>query len=191
MSILASTHSLLHSYPKDISLNDAVTVRLRVLESSDQAALLAFFRSISPDDRWWLREDVSDAAVVRRWMTDLDYERVLPIIALSGNEIVADATLHRRGFGARQFTGEVRVVVAPAFRGRGLAYAMMAELVEVASGIGLRRLVAEIAVRAQAGALEAVEQFGFERVAVLPDLLDGPDGAPHDLIYLAYQLTGG
>jgi GNAT superfamily N-acetyltransferase len=143
---------------------------------------------VPEEDRWWLREDVSDPSVIRRWIADMDYDRVLPLLALSDNQIVADATLHRRGFGARHHIGEVRVVVAPAYRGLGLAYALIAELVEIAAAAGLSRLEAEIVGRAQSGALEAVEQLGFEQAAVIPDHLVGPDGGPHDLVYLVYHL---
>jgi L-amino acid N-acyltransferase YncA len=188
MSELVPTRLLLGAYPKRIVLEDAVTVTVRPLRPADQAALLAFFRGIPAEDRWWLREDVSDPAVVHRWIADLDYDRVLPLVALDGDTIVADATLHRRGFGARHHLAEVRIVVAPAYRGRGLAYALMGELAEVAAAAGLARLEAEIAVRAQAGALEAVEQFGFERVGLIPDHLVGPDGRPHDLLLLVYRL---
>ena len=188
MGTLRPTHVLLDAYPKELTLDDGQTVTVRPLRPGDQAALLAFFRAIPAEDRWWLREDVSDPAVIRRWITDLDYDRVLPLIALTDSTIVADATLHRRGFGARHHIGEVRVVVAPAYRGRGLGYTLLVELTEIATAAGLARLEAEIIARAQSGALEAVEQIGFERVAVIPDHLVGPDDRPHDLLYLVYHL---
>jgi GNAT superfamily N-acetyltransferase len=189
MSTFRPTHTLLDAYPKDLVLDDGTRVTVRPLRAGDQAALLAFFRSIPEADRWWLREDVSDPAVIRRWITDLDYDRVLPLVALVDERIVADATLHRRGFGARNQVGELRVVVAPPYRGRGLAYALLADLTEIAAAAGLRRLEAEIVGRAQTGALEAIEQLGFERAAVIPDHLLGPDGSTHDLLILVYPLS--
>ena len=36
-----------------------------------------------------------DRAVVERWGVELDYEKVMPLLALDGKRIVADATLHR------------------------------------------------------------------------------------------------
>jgi GNAT superfamily N-acetyltransferase len=188
MSDLRPTSTLLDRYPKQLPLADGGSVTVRPLRGSDQQALLAFFRGIPEADRWWLREDVSDPAVVRRWITDLDYDRVLPLIALVDDTIVADATLHRRGFGARHHLGEIRVVVARAYRGRGLAYMLLVELSEIAAAAGLLRLEAEIVARAQSGALEAVEQFGFEHVATLADHLVGPNGDYHDLLYLVYRL---
>ena len=189
MTTLRQTGELLALYPKTLVLEDALAVEVRPLVPDDEPALLAFFQTVPAADRWWLREDVTDPAVVRSWVSMLDYDRVLPLLAFDGDEIVADASLHRRGFGARAHLAEVRVVVAPAYRGRGLAYALLAELMEIATAAGLERLEAEIVGGAQAGALEAVELLGFEQVAVLPDHLRGPDGRRHDLIMLVYRLT--
>ena len=189
MTTLRQTGDLLALYPKTLVLEDALAVEVRPLVPEDEPALLAFFRTIPAADRWWLREDVTDPTVVHSWVTALDYDRVLPLLAFDGDEIVADASLHRRGFGARAHLAEVRVVVAPAYRGRGLAYALLAELMEIATAAGLERLEAEIVGGAQVGALEAIELLGFEQTAVLPDHLRGPDGRRHDLIMLVYRLT--
>ncbi len=188
MSDLRPTHTLLEAYPKEITLGDGTNVTVRPLRATDQAALLTFFRGIPAEDRWWLREDVSDPAVIRQWITNLDYDRVLPLIAVVDDTIVADVTMHRRGFGARHHLAEVRAVVAPSSRGRGLAYALLLELCEIAAAAGLSRLEAEVVARAQSGALEATQQLGFEQVAMIDDHLVGPDGSPHDLLYLIYRL---
>lgn len=182
------TDQVLAGYPKSVTLSDGVTVVVRPLIAADEANLAAFFRSIPAADRWWLREDVSDADVVRRWVADLDYNRVLPLLALLGEEIIADATLHRREFGARAFLGEVRAVVAPAYRGRGLAYALLSELLEVATAAGLDRLEAEIVAGVQRGALEAVEMLGFQAIAEIENHLHAEDGSRRDLIRLVLPL---
>lgn len=190
MSLMRPTSDLLSDFPKRLSLEDRPAVTIRPLVADDEAQLRTFFAGIPDNDRWWLREDVGDPVVVRRWLEDLNYDRVFPLIALDGDTIIADATLHRRGFGAHAHLGEVRVVVAPPYRGRGLAYALLAELVEIALQAGLERLEAEIVAGAQAGALEAVEQLGFETVAVLPNHLRSRTGAKHDLIILVLLLSG-
>lgn len=188
MSDLRPTHALLEAYPKEITLGDGTGVTVRPLRPTDQAALLAFFQGIPAQDRWWLREDVSDPAVIHQWLAHLDYDRVLPLIALVDDRIVADVTLHRRGFGAWHHLAEVRAVVAPIYRGRGLAYTLLLELCEIAADAGLSRIEAEIVARAQSGALEATQQIGFEQVAVIDDHLIGPDGSRHDLLYLVYRI---
>lgn len=189
MSEPRATRDLISGYPRTLLLEDGGAVEVRPLRGSDSAALLRFFQGVPPTDRWWLREDVGDPTVIDHWIEHMDYDRVLPLVALSGKEIVADATLHRRGYGARAHIGEVRAVVAPALRGRGIAYALLGELVEIATAAGLERLEAEIAGGAQTGALEAVQLLGFEAVAVLPNHLRGPDGRRHDQIILVLALA--
>jgi L-amino acid N-acyltransferase YncA len=175
-------------FPKALTLEDGTAVVIRPLEAGDEAALLDFFNTVPEDERYWLREDVSDPAVVHRWVTELNYERVLPLIADRDGTIIADGTLHRRGFGARQWLGELRLVVSPAYRGRGLGYTMIAELMEIAQATGIERLEAEIVSGAQAAAVEAIEQLGFQQVARIPAHLRGPHDEPHDLALFVYQL---
>lgn len=176
------------SYPKTLTLEDGLSLHVRPLERGDADNLLAFFRTIPESERYWLREDVSDPAVIRRWVADLDYDRVLPLVAIHDGVIVADGTLHRRGHGARHFLGEIRLVVSPAYRSRGLGYAMITELLEIAQAAGLERLEAEIVTGVQTAAMEAIGLCGFEQVAVLPNHLRDPLGHPHDLIIFTYLL---
>ena len=180
--------AVLDGFPRTSTLEDGLSVCVRPLEASDEQALLAFFRTIPAEERYWLREDVSDPAVIRHWIADLDYSRVLPLVALHDEAIVADATLHRRGHGARQYLGEIRLVVTPAYRGRGLGYLLITELIEIAQTEGLERLEAEIVPDAQAAAMEAIGLIGFEQAAILPNHLRGPHGDHHDLVIFTYAL---
>ena len=50
----------------------------------------------------------------------MDLSKVIPIVAVVGVAIVADATLHLNRTPARQHLGEFRVVVDPAYREVGL-----------------------------------------------------------------------
>lgn len=65
----------LTTYPKDVPLRDGTQITLRPMTSKDAEPLLAFFRQIPEEDRYYLKEDVADAAVIRRWTAELDYER--------------------------------------------------------------------------------------------------------------------
>ncbi len=176
-------------YPRRFEADDGAAFTIRPLAHGDEDALWQFFRSVPEVDRFWLREDVGKREIVRRWVEDLDYERVLPIVALQDDRIVADATLHRRAYGAQRHLGELRVVVAPTARSRGLGYAMLAELVDVAATAGLQRLEVEVAAGAQGAALEACARLGFEQAAVIPGHLRGPDGRPADLMILVLDLA--
>jgi L-amino acid N-acyltransferase YncA len=178
----------LDRYPKTMTVDDGTSVQIRPLQPSDEGALWRFFQSVPYEDRHWLREDVSNHEVVARWIKDLNYDRVFPLIAERNGVIVADATLHRRGFGARSHLGELRIVVAPQYRRKGLAAAMVVELVELADESGLDRIVSEVAVGSEQAALMMAQQLGFEQSAILPEYLIGPDGSHRDLMIVVLPL---
>lgn len=182
------TAPVLTEFPKEIALEDGTVVVVRPLRPDDGPALQAFFAALPEDDRYWLKEDVADPAVIERWVKELDYRRVLPLVATHDGDIVADATLHRRFYGARSHLGEIRVVVHPQYRRRGLGLLLIGELVALAADMHLERLYVEIVSGVEQPALEVVQQAGFERVAEIPGHLRGPNGEPHDLIILAMNL---
>jgi GNAT superfamily N-acetyltransferase len=180
---------VLTEFPKEVALDDGTVVVVRPLRPDDGPALLAFFSELPEDDRYWLKEDVADPAVIERWVRELDYRRVLPLIAVHDWRFIADATLHRRFHGARSHLGEIRVVVHPHYRRRGLGLLLIGELVALAADMRLERLYVEIVSGVEQPALEVVQQAGFERVAEIPGHLRGPGGERHDLIILAMNLA--
>jgi GNAT superfamily N-acetyltransferase len=179
----------LSRYPIPVTLDDGALVTVRPLQATDEQALLAFFQGVSPDDRYYLREDVTDPTVVRHWVEHMDYERVLPLVAIRGERIIADATLHRRGFGARRRLAEFRVVVDPEFRRRGLSELLLGEMIDLASGTDITRIEVEIVSGKQAIAGDIVERFGFQEGAVLQGHLRDAAGQPCDLVIFTLDLA--
>jgi RimJ/RimL family protein N-acetyltransferase len=106
---------------------------------------------------------------VRRWALTVDYERVIPIIALKDGRIIGDATLHRHRYGSSRHIGEVRVVIDPIARGQRLGTWMVLDLIQLATALGLEKLVGEI-VGGETAALRAFRHLDFVREAVIPEL---------------------
>jgi hypothetical protein len=116
----AVTHTYgLSAYPKENILSDGTKVVLRPMVSRDEESLLEFFLRVPEEDRYFLKEDVTSPAVIRRWVEFMDYERVLPLLAIVDGDIVADASLHRRRAMGRRHSGEIRIVVDPAYSWEG------------------------------------------------------------------------
>src|SRR5215831_21065789 len=90
------------------------------------------------------REDVTVPKISARWAKTLDYSRVLPLLAFLDGTIVGDGTLHHRRAGARQHIGEVRVVVASAYRNRGVGRGLLHQLIDIAGEKGLKKLIFEM-----------------------------------------------
>src|SRR4030065_313962 len=98
----------LNRYPREITLRDGARLTLRPMSREDVDRLWDFFRRIPPEDKMFFREDVTRKEVVERWAEHLDYDSVLPILALEGDRVVGDATLHRKKNGWKQAAGEGR-----------------------------------------------------------------------------------
>jgi RimJ/RimL family protein N-acetyltransferase len=136
------------------------------MEKTDGPLLERFFRQIPSEDLQFLKDDVTDPAVIARWVENLDLERVFPLLALVDGEVVGDATLHRSLVGWSRHVAEVRVVVALAFRRKGVAEVLVRELVSLAADSGIDILEAHI-LQGQLVAQQTLEAFGFEVETVL------------------------
>lgn len=178
----------LSEYPKEVSLLDGTRVTLRPMLPEDEDALVRFFTHVSEDDRRYLKEEVTSTEVIARWSHELDYNRALPLLAFDDGRLVADATLHKRRSVARSHVAEVRVVVDPDYRERGLGTILLRELIAIASDGGLERIVLELVADEQTQGIEAAERLGFVRLATLPLHVKDQTGKPHDLIILELPL---
>jgi RimJ/RimL family protein N-acetyltransferase len=179
---------MLDEYPKELVLKDGTPVTLRPLEPSDADLLVAFFQRIPADDRWYLRHDVTDPAVPRAWATAINYDRVIPIVALCDGRIIGDATLHRHRHGSSAHVGEIRLVIDPTMRAKRLGTWMVLDLIQLATGLGLEKLVAEIA-SSETAAIRALRHLDFVREAVLSELHKDTTGNPYDLVIMVKNLA--
>ncbi len=176
-------------YSKEGVLKDGTRVILRPMVKEDREKLLAFFRGLDAKDLLFLRSDVRDAAVIDRWVNNIDYRRAFPLLAEVDNRIVGDATLHMRRMGWKRHLGNVRVVVAKDYQNKGLGTLLINELVELAGEFGLEKLIAEIHLQAQ-GALTAFKRAGFSVKAVFEDLVKDFTGRSSDLIVMVCDVQG-
>ncbi len=170
-------------FTKEGVLKDGTRVTLRPMVKEDRDKLLDFFKRVDEKDLMFLRNDVRDPAVIDHWVNNIDYSRVFPLLAEVNGRIVGDATLHLRKKGWKKHLGNVRVVVAHDFQGRGLGTLLINEIVDLANEFGLEKLVAEIHLQAVA-ALNAFKKAGFSVKAVFEDLVQDLTGRRGDLVVM-------
>jgi L-amino acid N-acyltransferase YncA len=175
-------------YPKDLSLRDGTKVTIRPLQPGDEASLLEFFLAIPEEERFFLKEDVTSPKVIAEWVERLDYERALPLLAFADGKVVADAVLIRRRGYARSHIGEIRIVVAPAYRNRGLGTTLIRELCDIADDAGLEKVLFQVVAEKEEEALKAAEWLGFLRVGTIEGAARDQQGHLHDVILLAMPL---
>ncbi len=158
---------MLDEYPKKITLPDGTGLTLRPMSRDDQFALYGFFSSLAGDDRRFLRNDVTDRKLIEKWTRNLNYDRVLPILAEYEGRIVANATLHYQTFGWGRHVAEIRVTISPEFQKRGLGAVLLREITRLASQSQVKKLLARI-VTIRQGVIRAFERAGFSQMTVLP-----------------------
>ncbi len=177
----------LDRYPREITLHNGVTLVFRPMDRDDVDRLWVFFQRIPSEDKMNFRQDVSRREVVQHWADTLDYDLVLPILALEGDRVVGDATLHRQKTGWKQRVGVVRVQIASDYRHIGLGTAMIRELRHLGEKSALRYLMAEM-IEEQVAAVRAFEKMGFVRGATYRNFVNDQAGGLHDLLVLLYRM---
>lgn len=173
-------------YRQLVTLRDGARVLLRPLTTGDRQALIELFAVISEEERRYFRTNVKASDVVGGWVDNMDYDRVLPVVAVIGDRIVGDATLHFHD-GPYRHIGEIRIFLAKDFRHRGLGVRMLNALIELAKRRNLHILEVEV-VNDQPEIIRAFQNVGFVLKSVSQEYFMLPDGELRDLTHLILRL---
>jgi L-amino acid N-acyltransferase YncA len=156
-------------------------VEVRAVTAADVTELRAFFQLVPEGDRTYFREDVLAPGVIERWLVDPDQTRLIAIVdgAIAGHGAVI------RGIGWSRHVGELRLVVGPDHRGRGVGRLLAQRAVVEAVELGVTKLVVEVAAE-QEPTVAMFTKLGFEAEGLLRDHICDRAGATHDLIVLSH-----
>jgi acetyltransferase len=156
-------HMAIHPYPaeleEDLRLADGRVVRLRPIRPDDAATERRFFDALSERSRYqrfmqYLRE-LPPPMLAR--FTQLDYDRELALVAVSGSDFVA---VGRYSPNADGRTAEFALVAADAWQGKGLGRALLERLVRAARDTGYDALYGHI-LGANREMLDLARRLGF------------------------------
>ncbi|MEQ8858060.1 MAG: GNAT family N-acetyltransferase [Pseudomonadales bacterium] len=184
-----STSVLAEQYPKSVTLPEGPTVELRLMTAADRDAVLAFARNLPQEDLLFLRVDLTQPAVVDDWIRNVQAAFSTTLVAYDDAGLVGYATVHRNPAPWTRRVGEIRVNVSPAYRGKGLGRVLTARIFDVARGLGLAKLVANMT-SDQHGAQAAFRRLGFIPEAVLADYVEDRGGRLRDLVIMTYDIEG-
>lgn len=168
------------------TLKDGAYVLLRPLISEDQLRLMEFYSAVNDEDLRYFRHYIKDLTVIEDWCKQLDYSKVLPVLALVKDRVVGSASLHF-GEGPKRHIGEVRLFLAKDYRKRGLGMKMIRALIDLARKHGLSILLAEV-IAEQTKIVKAFESLGFRSQATLDDYFLFPDGETCDVVLMTMNL---
>jgi ribosomal protein S18 acetylase RimI-like enzyme len=155
---------------------------IRPLEPGDRRALVRFVGRVPEADRTFFKEDVEAPEVIEAW-TRPGRARA---VAIADGEIVgylAVVPLH----GWSDHVGEVRVIVDPSHRGRGIGRALARRAVLEAVELELDKMVVEV-VADQAPTIAMFRALGFDPEALLTDHVRDQAGTLRDLMILAQSV---
>jgi len=178
----------LQKFPKDIKLKDGLKATLRPLRKDDEKNFHEFFLAVPERERMFIKHRVTDAAVIRDWCQNIDLGRNLPMLASADGKIIGDVTLHQQLGGWKRHIGRVSVLVHPQFRGRGLAKALVHEIVEIARNTGLEKVEAEF-IGEQEAAIHMFAMIGFSNLLRLEDYVKDMQAISHDYVLMGLDLT--
>ena len=135
-------------------------------------------------ERTFFKEEVLDRPTVESWVTG---DRGRRAIALEDDRVVGYiAVLPLPGWS--NHVGEVRLVVDPQRRGRGVGRALARWALLEALDCGLSKLSVEV-VADQEGAVAMFGALGFHAEGLLRDHVRDHNGVPRDLILLAHPVA--
>ena len=181
---------MLKSYPKEIILKDGTGVTVRFLQEGDEGALLEMYRRFPEEERWFLENDVQDPSIIKRWVETADVKRLVSLVAVLENRIIAHATIIRKYYGARAHIGKIRISVDPAFRERHLGTWMLLDLHNAAISLGLKILEMRLVRGRQSHVVGSSKRLGFREEATIREYLMDRAGNAHDLVIMVKRLRG-
>lgn len=147
---------------------------------SDIDDVWAFFSTVPEGDRTFVKEPVADRVAVEAWVHD---ERARRLIARIDGRVVGYVGVIP-GVGWSRHVGELRLVVDPSFRRRGIGQRLARHALRVALDASLTKVVVEV-VASQESTIALFTGLGFRAEALLEDQVQDPEGAYCDLILLA------
>lgn len=163
---------------------DGRDIAVRPFARSDVTGVARFAADLSPHDLLFLSRDIQHARVIDAWLRAVANGELESLIALDGERVVATTAIVRDRLSWSPHVAEIRLLVAPDLRGKGLGRLLLDCSIELALEGGATKLQARMTTD-QAGAITVFEEAGFRAEALLRDQVRDREGRLHDLAILA------
>ena len=160
---------------------DRLDVEVRFIGADDVGRVADFFAASPEGDRTFFKEDVSSPDVIRGWLTDETPRRLIALV--DGRVVGYVAVL--KGVAWSSHVGELRLVVAPDFRQRGIGRLLAQRAVVQALELGVVKLVVEV-VAGQDRLFDMFTKLGFEQEGRLRRHVRSDAGETRDLLILSH-----
>lgn len=173
-------------YPRAVDAG-GVRYEFRAMAPEDDTALLAFTRTLPTHDLLFLPRDIREAKVLSAWVRELQVGNIASLLALRDGVVVGCSAIARDPLSFSPHVGDLRVILAPTERDRGLGRALIQESFLVALAAGLDRLTAHMT-GDQTAAIGVFEDMGFRPEAWLRDHVRDETGKTWDIVILGLDV---
>jgi len=172
---------------KRVKLKDGSEVLIREMRKDDIDRSLAFFQALPKEDRAYLRRGVMDREIAAQRIQAMESGRIMRLVAVVDDQIVADGALELEPPGWKEFMAEIRLIVAHQFQRKGLGTLMARELYLLAASKKVEEIIVKI-MGPQVGVQNIFKRLGFHQEAVLHDYVKDISGTKQDLIVMRCNL---
>jgi ribosomal protein S18 acetylase RimI-like enzyme len=142
--------------------------------------VVAFFAGLPAGEQVFFKENIADRHVVEEWLDD---PRGCWLVARL-DDVVAGVAAVVPGWGWSAHVGEIRMIVSPAHRARGIGAELARRALQSAVELGLDKVTVETLAEQQ-GVIDLFRGLGFVPEALLADQVRDARGGVHDLIVLS------
>ena len=160
---------------------DRLDVEVRFIAGDDVDRVASFFADAAEGDRTFFKEDASDPEVIRGWLAAGAPHRLIALV--DGSVVGYVAVL--KGIAWSGHVGELRLVVAPDYRQRGIGRLLAQRAVVQALELGVVKLVVDV-VAGQDRLFDMFTKLGFEQEGRLRRHVRSDAGETRDLLILSH-----
>jgi L-amino acid N-acyltransferase YncA len=170
-----------------VKLKDGTQAVIRRMRRDDLERSVAFFQAMPPEDRLYLRVDVSKPEFVERRIRGLGRGKIKRLVAIAEDQIIADGALELQPHEWKEHVGEIRLIVARPYQRKGLGLLMARDLFLLAAKAKVEEIVVRM-MRPQRTAKRIFRRLGFHQEVVLPEYVKDLHGQKQDLILMRCDL---
>ena len=175
------------TYPRRVECGGS-PVEIARMGAGDREALVAFVATLPAHDLLFLPRDIGHPKVVDAWMRALDSGELTSLVARDGTAMVGCTAIFTDDLSWSKHVGVLRVLVSPAWRGKGLGRVLIQECFAQALELGLKKLTAQMTTDQQS-AIALFEELGFRAEALLARHVADRSGTLHDLVLLSHDVA--
>ncbi len=160
------------------------------MDEADRSRMLAFTQGLPERDLLFLRHDITDMQVIDDWLRAIERDHTVTILAEEDDKLIGYCSLHRSPILWTRHLGEIRMLVGPNHRGKGIGKSLVQQIFGFTHDFKLQKVMVKM-MSTQRDAQTLFHHLGFIPEALLHDWAIDRNGRTHDLIVMSREVDDG